>query len=236
MELAGTDDVIHGILPEEFLAQQQWLKRKTLPELAESLIRIFKLHKNPRNLAFLQAFQDAILKFSEDNTANISNFRQWWDEQGKNLSVEIPEDIDAIRVLTIHKSKGLEFDAVIIPFCNWSMDHNPRHDNYIWCHQPHWPFDAFDLIPLKYSSRLKKTIFSGDYLEEFSKVHIDNLNLLYVAFTRAAKALLVNGQLPTENDLKKGKISSVSDLIYQGILKESEAQEKLAVWPLTKIF
>ena len=119
----------------------------------------------------------------------------------------MPENQDAIRLLTIHKSKGLEFDAVIIPFCDWPLC---KSGKTLWCRPTKEPFNDMKLLPLKFEQSLRNTIFAEDYLHEKMMSYIDNLNLLYVAFTRARKALFIS----TPQQEKEG-FDNVKDLIHR---------------------
>ena len=86
-------------------------------------------------------------------------------------------------MITIHKSKGLGFGAVIMPFLSWKTDHATNRTNIIWCKPKIAPFDRLHIVPLKYGKKLTETIFREEYLEERLFTYIDNLNMLYVAFT-----------------------------------------------------
>jgi len=93
--------------------------------------------------------------------------------------------------MTIHKAKGLEFKIVIIPFCNWSLDHEPwQNSNILWCKTKENPLISFPFVPVNYSSSLNHTMFSDEYQKERMLSYVDNLNLLYVAFTRAKRRTL----------------------------------------------
>ena len=94
--------------------------------------------------------------------------------------------------MTIHKSKGLEFKAVIIPFCDWKLD-KTNSSSVLWCKpQPdQQPFAQLPIIPVNYGSKLKDTIFADYYWSEKLKCYIDTLNMTYVAFTRAENELII---------------------------------------------
>ena len=97
---------------------------------------------------------------------------------------------DGIRLLSIHKSKGLEFHSVIIPFCDWKLE----MPDTLWCKPKEAPFNELPVVPVDYSSKLMETIYSDDYKHEHLQNCVDNLNLLYVAFTRACKNLFIFGK------------------------------------------
>lgn len=164
----------------------------------EILIRIcekFGLFNLAPALPFLQALIDKAAEIRKKMTNDLSNFLLWWNEHGQSESVQINEEVDAVRLLTIHKSKGLEFKAVLIPFFNWKIGENRQ--NIIWCTPHETPFSDAPLVPLSFGSALEKTIFSSDYYHEYFDIVIDNLNLAYVAFTRARSVLMVN--VPQKN-------------------------------------
>ncbi len=215
-ETAIYDTKYKKSLPEEFKVQLSRLKLQSLPDQAESLIRIFGLNQNEEHTAFLSALQDALSSFMEDVSNITGDFMEWWKNTGVQTSVQIPEEADAIRVLTIHKAKGLEYKAVILPFCNWNVDHENQNSPVLWCTSQEPFFKELQKFPLKYTSSLKDTIFSNEYFEEYGKVLIDNMNLLYVALTRAEEVLIVNARLPKENNSKKKpEIKDVSGLLYE---------------------
>jgi ATP-dependent exoDNAse (exonuclease V) beta subunit len=115
--------------------------------------------------------------------------------------------------MTIHKSKGLEFKAVLVPFCNWKLDHDAKKDTILWCKTDAQPFGEIGYMPLKYNRKLGESFFASDYFEEMIKAHIDNLNLLYVALTRAEEFLMINCP-PASKDL-----NNAGDLVIKSIEK-----------------
>lgn len=177
------------IFPKEFIESLEQIKQLPIYELIDRLIRIFKLNDQTNELPYLKAFLDIILDFSKKSTSDLHSFVNWWKEDGIKKTLSVSENQDAIRIITIHSSKGLEFKNVIIPFCNWNIDHKSLQTNILWCKTDKEPFNQLDLIPVKYSKKLSDTIFQNDYLKEKFHAYVDNLNLLYVAFTRAEQNL-----------------------------------------------
>ena len=121
--------------------------------------------------------------------------------EGIKKSISVPEQQDSMKVLTIHKSKGLEFGIVILPFLSWNLDHKVFHSNILWATPDHPPFNKLGIVPVRYKSELAETIFAEQYLEEKYSAYLDNINLLYVAFTRAVNAIIgfAPAQPRTEN-------------------------------------
>jgi ATP-dependent helicase/nuclease subunit A len=186
-----------------------------LLDLVERLITQLPKNRLIEEGVFLQALIDLTSAFVQKQNADLANFLDWWETDGKSKSVSVPEDQNAIRVMTIHKSKGLEFDVIIMPFLNWDLD-DKSHREFMWCEDP---FHRLRYIPIKYSPKLLNTSFSDDYLNEHLFRYVDNLNLLYVAFTRAKKMLL--GIAPSSNTKakvdEKPILKTISDLIQQSM-------------------
>ncbi|MBN1185624.1 MAG: UvrD-helicase domain-containing protein [Bacteroidales bacterium] len=188
-------------------------------ELTELIIKSLKLNTKTTELPFLETFLDCIFAISQEERTSLQYVLEWWEDKGKKEAVQFSDLQDAIQILTIHKSKGLEFKAVIIPYCNWSIDNKP---SIIWCSPTLSPINQLSQVPLIYSSGLNSTSFNKDYYEEKNKSYFDNLNLLYVAFTRACEALYVMLPFTDKND----KIKTVSDLIINSILHDETGELK----------
>lgn len=94
-----------------------------------------------------------------------------------------------MKIYTIHKSKGLQFPVVILPYADWSM--KPKSDSTIWvrCDEP--PFNELNVFPVEMAKKLENSLFEDDYRKEIEWSYMDNINLLYVAFTRAEEQLYV---------------------------------------------
>jgi ATP-dependent helicase/nuclease subunit A len=204
-------------LPEDLVKSMDQIKNLNIYETVERLIQIFSLSAIRGELPYIQALQDLILEYSRNNLSNINTFLEYWEETGKKQSVSISEAQDAIRILTIHKSKGLEFKAVILPYCNWSF-HNNWEKRIIWCKPSKSPFNSLNVVPVNYSQDLKNTLFASDYYTEKLKIFIDNLNLLYVAFTRAMNALYC---LTDAFQNKEKGVKGVSGVLYKICSSES---------------
>ncbi|NLX65433.1 MAG: UvrD-helicase domain-containing protein [Bacteroidales bacterium] len=182
-------------------------------EMTEHFFTLTSNMLESKENAYVQAFMDIVLSFKESATADLNDFLDWWDETGYRKTLYSPEEQDAIRLITIHKSKGLGFGAVIMPFVNWEMDHSTHHNDIIWCKPESEPFNALSVAPLRYGKGLESTIFRDSYLEEKLLTYIDNLNLLYVAFTRTKHRLIVFSPIPR----KPETISNVADLLWRSI-------------------
>jgi ATP-dependent exoDNAse (exonuclease V) beta subunit len=213
----GTIEDLSGFMPDGFTGLSAELPYLSLNEITERIISLFDLHRRPQDLSYLYAFQDVILDYSRIEPPDINSFLRWWDEYGAEKALITSEEQNAIRVMTIHKAKGLQFPAVIIPYCNWNLDHLRQQLEILWCTPRIFPFDQLNLIPVRYSPKLTETVFREEYLQERFRIHIDNLNLLYVALTRAQDNLFV--MLPFESDKFEG-MTRISDLMGLALSKE----------------
>lgn len=198
----------------EMEARLTHISQLPLYESVEAFFAMSSEAMNENENAFVQAFLDVVLKFSADSSSDLNGFLEWWDEESRSLTLFSPDGQDAIRLLTIHKSKGLEFDVVLMPFVDWEVDHSFGHAEFVWCKPDREPFNELPIIPVKYKKDLVNTIFREDYLREKLLSYIDNLNLLYVAFTRPKQQLICYAPKGNEN------ITRISDLIYR-IVSES---------------
>lgn len=201
-------------LPEAFARDKAALKKLPLFELVETLIRIFGLGKDQGEIAYLQAFQDAVLEFSARERNDLGMFLEWWGLNRHKKSIQISGGVDAVQILTIHKAKGLQFKVVLIPFCSWNLDHEGFLAPTLWARTDHPPFDRAGYLPVKYSGTLEETFYSEAYQQEKLRVYLDNLNLLYVALTRAEHGLIVVSPAPEVKWFK----SMVSRILYEGIV------------------
>ena len=194
---------IKGELPQDYTNHRDGLLRQPLYELTERLYVLFALDRMEGQSGYLCAFYDQVATYASEHSADIYDFLREWDASLCGKTIQCP-DADGIRIISIHKSKGLEFDNVIIPFCDWRLEFS----DVLWCRPEEEPFNQLPLAPIDYSQKgMTGTIYQKDYNEEHQQNIVDNLNLLYVAFTRAGRNLFVIG--------KRGSKGSRSALIEQ---------------------
>ena len=185
------------------------LKHNSLYEIVEQLISLFNVGSWPYQAVFVQAFQDVVFKFTNGKTTDLYGFVKWWDKSGVKQCISTPENPDAFRIMTIHKAKGLDFKVVVIPFCDWSIDKKSGFfKNVLWCEPKEAPFNELPILPVEYSSILGNSIFAESYFDESMHQYIDNLNVAYVAFTRAKHELICFA--PAESNV--GEVSKISSL------------------------
>lgn len=189
-----------------YLAQERGLEYTagyhSLVDLCESLIRC--LVADGRGMSggeelYLQAFMDIVQEWSAVNGNNLSGFlRHWAQLDSKIVS---PEDADAVTIMTIHKSKGLQFPYVIFPFAERVGTPRPGAD-------VHWCIPEIEggklaaaggvIYPISISAKLENSCFSESYRQEGIMKAVDDINMAYVAFTRAEKCLHVIATRPKD--------------------------------------
>jgi ATP-dependent exoDNAse (exonuclease V) beta subunit len=176
----------------------QQIANRPLYEMVEELIGMLPAAVLRREEAFLQAFRDTVLEFINGRTTDLTAFLQWWDENGDKRCISTPSEQNAIRVMTIHQSKGLGMPAVVIPYASWAMD-LPSKPPLLWC-EPQDPLFAEEhcVLPIRAGKAMPKSIFNREYEEERLRCMIDDLNTAYVALTRAKEALFVLAPTPAK--------------------------------------
>ena len=184
------------ILPREYAENMDDLLATPLYDLAEQLFYIFKLDRFADQQAYVCAFFDQLSDFVDDNLADIDAFVDRWNETICDTAIQ-SGTVKGVRLLTIHKSKGLEFNTVIVPFCDWQLEKSGG--NILWCSPAEPPYGELPVVPVDYGKRLLGTIYEDDYKTERLQNTVDNLNLLYVAFTRAGGNLVVIGKRNAAN-------------------------------------
>ena len=204
-------DGTHGYYPEEYEQFLGKMRNRPLFEITESIISYFDLGRYPGNVAYLDTFQDQVLNFSRSKSSDADSFLEWWDTTGSKKSISLPSNQNAARILTIHKAKGLEFKVVILPFLSWNLDYIPGKQPVLWIKPAVPPFNELGIVPVRYSSNLASTFFEDDYHKEKYSSYIDNINLLYVAMTRAKDALY--GFVPGN----AGKSSTIAAIIKNAL-------------------
>jgi len=166
----------------------QDIRKKSLYESVETIISKF-LHSQNGN-AYIQYFLDIVLERDVRNQAGISDFLNFWDKNAEKFSIPSPEGKNAVRIMTIHKSKGLEFPVVIMPFADEDYSRSPK--NKLWIDTEVNDFG----LPKVLVDNSKAVEGFGEaaksvYVQKSQEELLDNINVLYVALTRAEEQLFV---------------------------------------------
>ena len=184
---------LDSCLPAEFQLMRHEMRLMPLYELIEKIISIFRIGDIGKQDAYLFAFFDAVTDYIQTNSSELTDFVKYWDDT--LFAKTIPSgEMEGIRILSIHKSKGLEYHTVLLPFFDWKLE-NETNSHLVWCDMDDTkgvdPFRALDIVPVNYSIKMQESIYRKAYLNERLQLWVDNLNLLYVAFTRACSNLVI---------------------------------------------
>ena len=202
--LASLEDTGYFISLEDLL-------KLPLYELVETLIRQCSLDKGSD--AYLQYYMDVVLEFTQKQNADLYTFVSYFEQNRDSLSIVTPKDVNAVQIMTIHKSKGLEFPVVIFPFAE--LDIYKELNAKIWFPLEEEHFNGFSSFLINYKKQLEILNETGKKIVETheSKKELDNINLLYVTFTRASQALFVISKKDLSSKTQQPNLKT-----YAGIL------------------
>jgi len=205
------------------------MRQLTVFELSELLMQTFGLFENKTDNEYLFRFLDVVLEFGTRRSNHLGDFLQHWEVVKNKLSITIPSDTDALRITTIHKSKGLEYPVVIVPYAHWKVTPNAKLDR-LWVDLENISYDELSLVQkneeiterkklnsslVSVVKDLDDTLVRDQYQDEKTRTLVENLNLLYVAFTRPVQRLYVLAKRE-KNWVQSAQVSSwMHDYIAQ---------------------
>jgi len=164
-----------------------------LYEAVECVVRAFKINHNSN--AYLQFFMDEIWEHSLKNGSDILGFLNHWEQKKEKLSIVSPDSSKAVKIMTIHKAKGLEFPVVIFPYANQDIYYEkiPK----VWFPVDGNKFSGFSHVYINLNKDLEEYSELGKviYNNHRAQLELDNINLLYVALTRAIDQIYVISEM-----------------------------------------
>jgi len=221
MEQKQEADFENWLMSFDISLSFQNIRKKSLYEAVEIIVSKFLSNSNQIGNAYVQYFLDIVLERDVRNQAGTADFLDFWEKSGGKYSIPSPEGNNAVRIMTIHKSKGLEFPVVIIPFAE--EDYGKKPKDKLWLDA-----DGLDMPKalIDNSSAVEgfgeeaKLVYDQKKQEEL----LDNINVLYVALTRAEEQLYVisSMNLTSKGEVKKNDMSAffVNYLIAKGVFDE----------------
>jgi len=193
-------------------------------EGVEDMIRSFKLALDSD--AFVQFFLDFVFDFTQRKSQKRLQFLEYWEEKNEKLNIVSSDEVQALRIMTIHKSKGLEFPVVIYPY---DLDVYFERSPKAWYKDlDKDDFNDFESILIDSTSSIQKAGPQGKSIlaEHKKEKELDSFNLLYVCLTRAIEQLYVI----TENKTPKEGISWSSHLLKDFLVSEEKWNDQQMIY------
>ena len=216
---------LHAPFTEEEMLQMNQAANLPVYEYVQTLIQMLQLQDADGALPYLTAFQDQIYQFTQSRVANTQSFLEYWERKKDKAAIPAPAETNAIRVLTIHSSKGLEFDIVMLPFMSWELQ-SSHNDEILWCQPTSAPFNEMPIVAVSISEKLLQTHFRNEYIQEIISKYIDNLNLTYVALTRPKYRLYAYGPRFEKEENPQSNIKTVGQLFSYILYQQTERNEE----------
>ncbi|MFZ2286600.1 MAG: UvrD-helicase domain-containing protein [Bacteroidales bacterium] len=219
----GADDLVNAAdkendgpdpLPKGWEKELVSFRNSSLFSATENMIRYFSLGSYRENTAYLSSFQDVVLSYSGRYSSDISSFVGWWENEGFRSTLSQSDRQEAMRVMTIHKAKGLQSKVVIVPFAAWDFSKPGFSRPLLWVTEVPEPFAPMPVVLPEFSSRLDESLFAGQARMEKASDWLDGVNLLYVAFTRAIDALCI---MAPEMPVPSGSGANAGSLINEAL-------------------
>ncbi|XZF13310.1 UvrD-helicase domain-containing protein [Chitinophagaceae bacterium MMS25-I14] len=217
---ADQKEIGKAMLPETFTARFRYWQTLTVTDLIPQLTDIFELHEDESQQAYLLAFSDLVLEFAANGNTSIQAFLDWWHEDGYRKALQSASGANAIELMTIHRSKGLAFDIVLMPYCYWELNDMTDH---LWCDTSMLGDGSISVVPVNTKKEMAQSIFAYDYYEEKLFAWMDALNLLYVAFTRAREALWIWAP----QNKKTEEIKHTGDMMLRAVRAEGTLPDQI---------
>lgn len=197
--------------------------------LTESLIEALSLSENKKDIPYLFTFLDLILTFYQQQSSQLQDFINHWKDIRDKSSIQTQSGEDAVTVTTIHKSKGLEYPVVIMPYAAW--EYKPKAGTSVWVDLSDNSYEELAVdgkrlmaAPFILKDILKETEVSGIYKTELEMTFIESLNMLYVGLTRPTDKLYILSDLSHHNNFKGVGEFLMSYLMKTGVFEEGKYQ------------
>ena len=209
----GKPDLIEQI-------HQRIYKKMPLYEAVSELLNMLLTDENGQytgsETAYINSFLDRTRAYVSAYGSQLDDFITYWDDTLHAKPISAAET-DAIRILTVHASKGLQAQTLFVPFCTWIKESDPHHPQKIWCEVAPELEQGHDFVPIQDGPDMADSSYQYAYEEEHLNMRIDNLNMLYVALTRAEDNLYISTSYPVKQDGKMGACNHVGLYIMNHI-------------------
>ena len=196
-----------------------------LYEAVCELVRILLTDEDGRytgtETAYVNSFLDRTREYVGNYGSDTDRFIVYWDEVLQYKPIPLASS-HAIRIMTVHSSKGLQAQTLFVPFANWERE-DGRHKPTVWCHVAKRVDEGGDYVPVQYGAEMEASDYQAQYTAERVNLRIDNLNMLYVALTRAEDNLYVSTTYSVTKDGKRGACNHVGKYLMDFVEEDCYA-------------
>ncbi len=204
-----TSGLLESYLPPALVNSWDELSYRNIYEWVSGIIPLLieSIEADP----FIARFLEVCLEQNAKGKSTAHDFLEWWEQNKSDQMVVFPGDQEAVRVMTIHKAKGLEAPIVILPWADFEL--KPRADSLFWTDQLSEKYHKYKLLPLSFTRDLQESDFANAYQQELLEGLTEGLNTVYVAFTRARMRLYVCSVIPSKK-LAVDDLASLYKLLW----------------------
>ncbi len=216
------EDTLNQYIAKSLEISLEW-EYHSLTDLCDRILLTLKKQAPEdfdKQTPFIQSFMDYLLNWTSIYGNNLHQFLKHWSEKSDKVNVSSPDDPNAIRIMTIHKSKGLDSPIIIFPYSPKSFPLFKSQTIWANLDPEHSMGDEFN-IPYPISVSLDKfdgrNYFSHCGEEEIYQQKVDNLNAFYVCLTRAKKEMHILTEVPSDAGLKRTpeQAKTFNELLYK---------------------
>lgn len=215
------DNDIDKLLPEEIVEKHDELARLPIHELIERIYKIMEIDKIESEGEYISKFIDTADSLFDSYDYTIKDLISDWNDKSSKNSISQTtienDEAEGVRILTVHKSKGLEYDNVIVPVAGMYGKGKGRKSDSLWCVPSGEPFNEIPLAAIDKVQKMQESIYKSDYDTEAMMETVDNLNTMYVAFTRAGKNLYLIGKR-SNLKTKKGEEKNTAETFIKKVV------------------
>ena len=215
------DHDINKLLPKEIVEKHDELARLPIHELIERIYKIMEIDKIESEGEYISKFIDTADSLFDSYDYTIKDLISDWNDKSSKNSISQTtienDEAEGVRILTVHKSKGLEYDHVIVPVAGMYGKGKGRKSDSLWCVPSGEPFNEIPLAAIDKVQKMQESIYRSDYDTEAMMETVDNLNTMYVAFTRAGKNLYLIGKR-SNLKTKKGEEKNTAETFIKKVV------------------
>ena len=168
-------------------------------------------HYQGTETAYINSLLDRTREYVSAYGSDVEQFLTYWDDTMQDKPIPLAST-HAIQIMTIHASKGLQAQTLFVPFAYWEKE-DGRHKPKVWCEVSEKVDETGDFVPVQYGTEMDNSDYNPEYLDEQTNLRIDNLNMLYVALTRAEDNLYVSTKYTVNKDGKRGACNHVGSYL-----------------------